>query len=157
MVYRKKEIETNEQVIAQSPSLDVPTTGPLAGLVRTDQEIIIPDGPVIDDYARQLAFMEEIVEVQVHESTDANAEPIVDVYCNGMPQRFIRGERQRVKRKYVEILANARQTSIKTKVHQDSENVYNRIDKHTALRYPFSMQDSNPMGQEWLRKLLATG
>lgn len=152
-----KTIETQEQAIAQSRPLDVPVEGSLDGLVRVDQEIVIADGPQLDEYAAELAFMEELVDVLVHESTDENAEPIVDVYCNGTPQRFIRGVQQKVKRKYVEILANARQTSIKTKTHQDNETVYNRIDKHTALRYPFSMQDSNPRGQAWLKKILATG
>lgn len=152
-----KTTETEEQSIAQSRPLDVPVTGPLSDMVRVDQEIVIADGPSLGDYAKELAFMEEVVDVMVHESTDPNAEPVVDVYCNGMPQRFVRGQMQKVKRKYVEILANARQTSIKTNVRNDGDNVYNRIDKHTALRYPFSMQDSNPRGQAWLKKLLATG
>ena len=147
--------ETEEQVVAQPQSLDIPTTGTLDDLVRVDQEIVIAqEGPAMSDYQKALAFMEEFVDVTVHESTDPNAEPIVDIYCQGIPQRFIRGQTQRVKRKYVEILANARQTSIKTKVHQDNDNVYNRIDKHTALRYPFSMNDSNPLGQAWLKGLL---
>lgn len=152
-----KTTETQEQTIAQSRPLDVPVTGSLDGMVRVDQDIVIADGPSLGDYAAELAFMEEFVEVTVHESTDANAEPIVDVYCNGTPQRFLRGNAQRVKRKYVEVLANARQTSIKTNVRNDGDNIYNRIDKHTALRYPFSMVDSNPRGQAWLKKLLATG
>ena len=152
-----KTTETEEQSIAQSRPLDVPVTGALSDMVRVDQEIVIADGPSLGDYAKELAFMEEIVDVMVHESTDPHAEPVVDVYCNGMPQRFVRGQMQKVKRKYVEILANARQTSIKTNVRNDGDNVYNRIDKHTALRYPFSMQDSNPRGQAWLKKLLATG
>jgi len=157
MVYRRKDIDTNEQAIAQSAPLDVPTTGTLDGLVRVDQEIIQADSTALGDYAKDLAFMEEYVDVVVHESTDANAAQVVDVYCNGVPQWFVRGQTQRVRRKFVEILANARQTSIKTNVHQDTENVYNRISKHTALRYPFSMQDSNPRGQPWLKNLLARG
>lgn len=152
-----KTIETEEQSIAQSRPLDVPVEGSLDGLVRVDQEIVIADSPQLDDYAAQLAFMEEYVDVVVHESTDPNAEPIVDVYCNGTPQRFIRGVNQKVKRKFVEILANARQTSIKTNVRNEGDNVYNRIDKHTALRYPFAMQDPNPKGQAWLKALLQTG
>jgi hypothetical protein len=152
-----KTIETEEQSLAQSRPLDVPVDGSLDGLIRVDQEIVVADSPALDDYAAQLAFMEEYVEITVHESTDANAEPIVDVYCNGMPQRFIRGVQQKVKRKYVEVLANARQTSIKTNVRNDGDNVYNRIDKHTALRYPFSMNDSNPKGRAWLQSVLATG
>ena len=157
MVYRKKEVNTQEQSIAQSAPLDVPTTGSLDGLIRVDQDIIMADSTALGDYAAELAFMEEYVDVMVHESTDENAAPVVDVYVNGTPQWFVRGQSQKVKRKFVEVLANARQTSIKTNVHQDSENVYNRINKHTALRYPFSMQDSNPRGQAWLRNLLAKG
>lgn len=152
----RKMIDTQEQTIAQARPLDIPVEGSLDNLVRVDQEIIKVESGLNKDYADQLAFMEEVVDVVVHESTDQNAEAIVDVYCNGVPQRFIRGVNQKVKRKFVEILANARQTSLKTKVHQDSENVYNRIDKHTALRYPFSMQDPNPKGQVWLKNLLAS-
>lgn len=157
MAYHKKTIETNEQSVAQSAPLDVPTTGALDSLIRVDQEIVKADSTALGDYAAELAFMEEHVDVMVHESTDENAAPVVDVYVNGVPQWFVRGQMQKVKRKFVEVLANARQTSIKTNVHQDSENVYNRINKHTALRYPFSMQDSNPRGQPWLRNLLAAG
>ena len=154
---RSNELDTNEQSLAQPSPLDVPTTGSLDDLIRVDQEIVKADSTALGDYAAELAFMEEYVDVMVHESTDENAAQVVDVYVNGMPQWFVRGQSQRVKRKFVEVLANARQTSIKTNIHQDSENVYNRIGKHTALRYPFSMQDSNPRGQAWLKNLLARG
>ena len=127
-------------------------------MVRTDQEIVIVDDmPTIDDYARELAFMEEVVEVLVHESTEENPDLIVDVYCNGVPQRFIRGIPVKVKRKFVEILSNARTERMKTNVVREGDNVYNRINKHTALRYPFQMTDTNPRGQAWLRGLLAKG
>jgi hypothetical protein len=98
--------------------------------------------------------MEEIVEVMVHEAQGENPDRIVDIYCNGVPQRFIRGEPIKVKRKYVEILANARTQNMKTNVVREGDNVYNRVDKHTSLRYPFQMTDSNPSGNAWLRGLL---
>ena len=155
MVYRKKEIEAAEQTLAQPNALDMPTTGPLSQMVRADQDIVIAqDMPTMDDYAKELAFMEEIVEVMVHESQEENPDLIVDVYCNGVPQRFIRGIPIKVKRKYVEILANARTERMKTNVVREGDNVYNRINKHTALRYPFNMNDENPRGQAWLRGLL---
>ena len=154
----KMKIEAAEQTLAQPKALDMPTTGPLAGMTRTDQEIVIMDEtPTMDDYAKELAFMEEIVEVMVHESQEENPDLIVDLYCNGVPQRFIRGVPIKVKRKYVEILANARTERMKTNVVREGDNVYNRVNKHTALRYPFQMQDPNPRGQAWLKGLLAKG
>jgi hypothetical protein len=91
----------------------------------------------------------------VHESTDQNAQVLVDVYCNGVAQRFIRGQRQVVKRKFVNILADARQTAMKTTTQVNGDDVVNRIDKHTALRFPFSvMRDDNPKGRDWLRQRL---
>jgi hypothetical protein len=79
---------------------------------------------------------------------------VVDVYCNGVPQRFIRGVPVQVKRKFVEVLANARIQNMKTNVVREGDNVYNRVDKHTSLRYPFQMIDSNPRGNAWLRGLM---
>jgi hypothetical protein len=152
-----KAISSSEQSIGQTASLDMPTTGPLAGMVRPDQEIVIADGPMLGDYAAELAFNEEPVKVIVHESTDENAEPLVDVYCNGTPQRFLRGQEQTVKRKFVEILARARQTSIKTTVATNGDETVNRINRHTAVRYPFSvLEDRNPKGGAWLKQVLAS-
>jgi hypothetical protein len=149
-----KAIEAAVQPVGQDRHLDVPVDGSIRDIVRTDQEIEIVPGPALGDYAAELAFNEELVEVMVHESTDKNAEPIVDLYCNGVPQRFVRGRTQTVKRKYVEILARARVTAMTTVVQIEGDNVINRINKHTALRYPFSIQrEDNPKGAAWLRKI----
>lgn len=104
-----------------------------------------------------VAFMEEPVKVMVHESTDENAQPIVDVYCNGTPQRFVRGMEQVVKRKFVQILINARTTSVRTRTGVEGGNVINQLTRHTAVRYPFSViEDRNPRGGAWLRDALAS-
>lgn len=154
-----KTISSEDFKVGQDKVLDMPTSGPLADMVRTDLEIDIVDGPSLGEYAAELAFNEEPVDVVVHESTDKNEQMLVDVYCNGVPQRFIRGETQKVKRKFVEILARARQTSISTTTAaqgQDGE-VVNRINKHTAVRYPFSVvYDPNPKGRDWLKRVLAS-
>lgn len=152
-----KSREVPEQVVGQQSGLDMPMTGPLANMARPDHEIIVADGPSLGDYAEQLAFNEEPVRVVVHESTDPNAEPLVDLYCNGVPQRLFRGQEQVVKRKYVEILALARQTSITTHTATNGDNTVNRINKHSAVRYPFSvLEDRNPKGSAWLKKLMAS-
>jgi hypothetical protein len=136
----------------------MPTTGSVDDIQRTDLNIEIATPDMAGDYAAQLAFMEEKLDVIVHESTDKNADPIVDVYVNGVPQRFIRGQVQTVRRKFVEVLANARETSIQTKnlTGNDGE-VMQRINKHTALRYPFSVSNdpSGPRGAVWLKQVLS--
>lgn len=157
---KKKEISSEDNGVGQLPSLDIPMTGPLADMIRTDQEIITVDGPAIGEYAARLAFNEELVDVVVHESTNPNDQVMFDVYCNGVPQWFKRGEVQTVKRKYVAILAQARQTAIATHVLAQGGyegDAVNRIDKHTAVRYPFSVvRDANPKGSDWLRQVLAS-
>jgi hypothetical protein len=117
------------------------------------------DKPVNKEWAEQMAFNEEIIKIRVHESTDKLAENPVEVFCNGMPQRFIRGQEQAVKRKYVEVLARAKQTTFgnqKITIGQGEETyVY---PSHTALRYPFSVvEDPSPKGRDWLKSVLAEG
>lgn len=148
-------IDTNDSDVGQKSHIDIPATGILDRSALQEDGIEVVPAAGMSDYTKELAFMEEMVEVEVHESTDPNAEPIVDLYCNGTPQRLIRGVPAAVKRKYVQILANARQTSLTTTVKVDGDNVVNRIDKHTAVRYPFRiLRDDNPRGASWLRSLL---
>lgn len=150
-----KNTDTNDLAIGQKTHIDMPGTGIIDRSALHEEGIEVVTDAGIADYAKELAFMEELVEVEVHESTDPNAEPVVDLYCNGIPQRFLRGVPIAVKRKYVQILADARQTSMTTVVKVDGENVINRINKHSALRYPFRVvRDDNPRGRDWLRAAL---
>lgn len=154
----RKEISSEDGPVGQDRSIDIPMTGSIADIVRPEIEIVT--SPIKDDYAAQLAFNEERVEVVVHESTNPNDQELFDVYCNGVPQWFKRGQVQTVRRKYVEILARARQTSIATKTSAQggyNDEAVNRIDKHTAVRYPFTVvHDQNPKGREWLKSVLAS-
>jgi len=114
--------------------------------------------PVKKDHADRLAFNEEKIEVMVHESTDKNAEAVVEVFVNGIPQRFVRGQTQAVKRKFVEALARAKRTAYsQEKVMDNGIESYRNV-PHTALGYPFSVvRDPNPRGADWLKSVLAEG
>lgn len=149
-----KEVNAAEQELNPDESLIIPATGPV---IRDDNSIVAAEGPIGDDYAKELAFLEEKVEVMVHESTDPNAENPVQVACNGINQFFVRGQTQVVKRKFVEILARSKTTSIATRDARDlSGDLTTRIEKATALRYPFSViRDENPKGAVWLKSVLA--
>lgn len=150
----RKELSTTDMQVGQESEIVLPT----GNLIRPDEpEIMIPDGPTIDEYAKQLAFNEELVTVMVHETAEENAAPLVDVYVNGVAQFFPRGEPVTCKRKYVEGLVRAKPTAISTDVRErNSENPQNVINRRSALRYPFSViEDKNPNGAAWLRKVLA--
>lgn len=152
--YNRKEISTTDMQVGQESTIVLPT----GNVIRPDEpEIMIPDGPTLDSYAKELAFMEEPVTVMVHETASDNEAPLVDVYVNGISQFFPRGEPVTCKRKFVEGLVRAKPTAITTDVRErNSENPQNVINRRSALRYPFSVvEDRNPNGGAWLRKVLA--
>ena len=154
MTRYRKEISTTDMQVGQESQLLMPT----GELIRPEEpEIQVPDGPSISEYAKALAFMEEPVTVMVHETSNDNEAPLVDVYVNGVAQFFPRGEAVTCKRKYVEGLVRAKPTAISTDVRErNSENPQNVINRRSALRYPFSVvEDKNPNGSAWLRKVLA--
>lgn len=110
----------------------------------------------LSEYAQELAFNEEYVEVMLHESTDENAENPVFTACNGTPQYFFRGIPQRVKRKYVGILASVKEHNISTPEYTGRDGARAiGIKRVSSLKYPFSViSDKNPRGAAWLRSLL---
>lgn len=159
---RRKRMSTDAMDLDGAEStqnVSIPSSGDLnrKELLGTITEVEPVSAYGSGDKVAKLAFMEEHVDVIVHESADPNAEPIVETWCNGIAQRFVRGQVQTVRRKYVEILARAKNTGITTKADVDrSGNANTTISKHTALKYPFSvMRDDNPKGAVWLKQVMA--
>lgn len=107
-------------------------------------------------HAQELIFNEEFVEVMLHESTDENAENPVFTSCNGVPQYFFRGQPQRVRRKYVAILASCKEHSVSTPEYTAGDGSRAMgIKRTSSLKYPFSIiSDPNPRGAAWLKSLL---
>jgi hypothetical protein len=150
MSNKQNGVEAADVSIKQQPDAIMKSTGDVE---RVDS-IIEVNNEIDMNYAAELAFMEEEVEVRVEESTDPNAEPVVSVFNNGIAQYFVRGQTQRVKRKFVEVLARAKQTSVSTVEDRNTGNV--AIKRNTSIRYPFSMtRDDNPKGYAWLRGILS--
>jgi hypothetical protein len=118
---------------------------------------IEPVDKIIKSHADELKFMEELVEVRVHSSTDRNAEPIVGpIGVNGRNQYFPRNVVVRCKRKFVERLARTRTTGFSQEIYKDA-NGDTAIRNHpvTSLRYPFSIErDDNPNGRDWINRVL---
>ena len=125
---------------------------------------IIDDEPVIETVAESRdfsklaadeAFMNELVTVMVHATTDENQPNHVVVNCNGMNQPLIRGVPTTVKRKYVEILARMKETKY-TQVTRNASapEQIDMIARH-GLSFPFDLvEDKNPRGRAWLQNVL---
>ena len=150
----RKPVDATNYQIGQ----DHPRDMPMSGEAHLDDPVIeTVSGPGWREKAEALQFMEEMVDVIVHDSTDQNAEPVVETWCNGRSQFFLRNEVQTVRRKFVERLARAKITTYKQEYYKDAngDNAIRNIPR-TALRYPFSVQhDPNPNGRAWLQKVLA--
>ena len=126
---------------------------------------IIDDEPVIETVAESRdfsklaadeAFMNELVTVMVHSTTDENQPNHVVVNCNGMNQPLIRGVPTTVKRKYVEILARMKETKY-TQVTRNASapDQIDMVARH-GLSYPFDLvEDKIPRGRAWLQNVLA--
>ena len=110
----------------------------------------------LDPYIEELAFNEELIDVMLHESTDPVAENPVFTACNGVTQYFYRGQVQTVKRKFVAILAAAKEHAISTPEYtqQDGGRAMS-IRRTSSLKYPFSViSDPNRRGPAWLKGLI---
>jgi len=104
----------------------------------------------------ELAFMDEKVLVFIFDSNEKNAEKVINVFNDGTPQRFVRGEWTIAKRKYVEVLARSKPFSVATPEIDDGDGGRTTSIRTTAgLLYPFDMRDKNPAGKAWLQRVLA--
>lgn len=99
-------------------------------------------------------FMNEIVIVKLHKTTDKNAASHVILSCNGMTQPVFRGVPTPLRRKYVEILARMVESTYEQQTDDRDRERYTMIET-AALAYPFEViRDDNPLGREWLDHIL---
>lgn len=126
---------------------------------------VIDDAPIIETVAEsrdfsQLAadeaFMNELVTVLVHSTTDENQPAQIIVNCNGVNQPIVRGLPMQIRRKYVEILARMKETKYSQVTRNPAApDQIDMIARH-GLAYPFDLiEDKNPRGRAWLNNVLA--
>jgi hypothetical protein len=151
----RKIIDAPAEKVGQDGVFSVPSEGP-ARIVAPSIEV--PEKPVDEEKLAMLKFMEDVLEIQIHSSTDKTADQVFEVFINNEREVFRRGEAKKVKRKFVEKLALTKVTNYENKEvrSEEGEKAY-VYPSHTALRYPFSVLfDPHPRGGDWLRWALAT-
>lgn len=150
-----KPVEAGAQSVGQKIIKTIPADGPAR--IESESEIEVIERPVRNPKLELLKFMEEPVTVVVHKTADKVADPVVEVWNGGVRQMFIRGHKQVVKRKFVEVLARARDLKYEQEVHVDKStgDAVNRMIPVEGLKYPFDIvEDKNPEGRAWIQSLL---
>lgn len=143
---------------------DVVTTSEPLSLSNVVSKIAMPEtedvvlaGDIDKQYAAQLAFNEEMVEITIAE--DASEFPVDPVgMSNNGKQIFVkRGEPTKIRRKFVESLCNPLVRVATKKVKNNLDEDATVLQQTRSLQYPFSLNDANPLGKVWLRQLLSRG
>lgn len=126
---------------------------------------VVDDAPIVETVSENVdfrtlasneAFMNEIVTVLVHSSTNENEPPHIIVNCNGTNQPIVRGQPTRVRRKYIEILARMKETRYSQVTPNPAAPDVTQMNARHGLVYPFELvEDTNPRGRAWLSNVLA--
>ena len=145
-----------QSMVGKGAVKSIPATGKAE--VISESELVITTN-LEKSYAEQLAFLEEPVEVMVAEPQDEKESNLVQLFVQGRSQMIIPGQPIVIKRKYLEVLARAKQIRYKpvVKINDLTGAPINMMIPRLVLRYNFSViQDKNPKGAEWLRRILAS-
>ena len=171
----RKEIHTGDMHIEQRDTINLDEVE--STLIRDGDSIVLAEAQTkaeAADYQAQLAFNEEPIEVRIERSSEKNAPRWVPCCVNGRGAEVFDtvGKRWQIlgalplgvpcitRRKYIEVLAMAKQDSVDTRPPTTTEilngtNEVNEVEITTTAKYPFSViRDNNPAGGEWLNKLM---
>lgn len=153
IVAPRKHLESEEQQMPRGRARRLPSTGK-ARLEAQHFEVV--DRAPSKEKLEALRFNEDVLTIRVHETTDKNAHPLPEVWNDGIVQRFRRGVEQKVKRKFVEILARQKVTTY-TQEKTQTDGVDDIINvPHTAVLYPFAVlhDPAGAKGAAWLKGIL---
>lgn len=150
----RREISTADMEVGQKPNIVLPNEGPI---VREPESIIAAEGPVVDDYADELAFMEQPVTIRLHRSSEKFAPTLIDFYVNGQCEWIPVEVNYKTKRKFVEVIARCKPDDVSTVTGSlDEESPRNEIQRYTRAKYPFTVIEdpSGSRGFDWLAKIM---
>lgn len=164
---RLSELDSRSIETEQKDPLKMP---PLGESVQHPSTIVTPlDKPLNSEFLAEIAFAEEPIKILIHRSVEKFASSTTDyIAINGTPAEMLfkngwvpmgylpRGVSFITKRKYVEVLARAKQDTVNTQViERDNEDPQNFVERVTTSVMSFTvLEDKNPKGTEWLTRLV---
>jgi hypothetical protein len=172
-IVRKKKLKRLSEL--DSRSVDIPqkeriVLPPITESVEREETIVLPEAPLVTADIDKLAFAEEPITILIHRSGERFAPRCTDyIGVNGKGAEMLfkngwvsigylpRGQAIVTKRKYVEVLARAKQDNVNANYTRtnESEEPVNFVDRSTVSLCAFSViKDENPLGAEWLSQIL---
>ena len=159
---RRNAVDTNDLDGPVAQDVVMPRSGAFTMDDVPEIEVATDSMPAIDEWAAAMRFMEEPVQIRLHDTSDPNAEPRVPVWVNGeiahpkYGNHLPRGEDIIIKRKFAEQLARAKPINVKTvkTVDQDGNDT-SRIVRSIGSQYPFELTNPKPRDLEWLKRIRA--
>ena len=139
--------------IGQAPDRVLKSTGDASKSLSRPQIEKIVDSPMDDDWLSNMAFMNEMIDIQVPETDDPQAEQIFEININGRPFVFGRGEVKTVPRYVADHMLRMKRTGYQQKETHNAEGIKDIVhNARTSLKYPLMIaRDNNPMGRDWFK------
>lgn len=133
----------------KDPVLTIKTEQPEEDSFESPIQIVENDS--IDQYARDLAFMAEPVEVMVLPSQNKDdTTRLVTISVNGTTYYMVRGEWRVVPRFVLEVLVRAKRESWNFGYRKAADgSTFETSNAYNILRFPHHYRDKNPRGQAW--------
>lgn len=105
------------------------------------------------------AFMQQPVEIHMHDAPDENEPQVVEVTVNGVYKAIVRGNSNTIPRSHVEALCNAKQQRVQQKKIVSADGSMGFQEQVvTRLAYPFSVihDPAGRKGADWLKSKLTS-
>lgn len=154
MAYKQKDVSAADLLGPEPDAAEIPVTGD----ARVEQSDIEAGKDLDMAYAEELGFLEEKVTIIVLPSDKDDDPRLIPIGVNGKTQHIIVGRPQKVRRKYVNVLAQAKRRRYKQQVGRDASTglEYNRMQPRTVPRYNFSVihDPSGEKGALWLQDVM---
>ena len=100
-------------------------------------------------------FMNEVMTIVAHEDNQEGALDVLSPLVNGVNQPILRGVHQKVRRKYVEVLARARSTKYNQRQTDAGDPASLLMVPNSKMTCPFTViHDPNPNGRAWLEAIM---
>lgn len=127
-------------------------------LTLVAQPIVAVGDREFKDVVEAEAFMQELIVIRVHPTSDINAPPLVPAGCNGEVVWLPRGQPVNIPRKFIESLARY-ETNYATQRAQDPNADDGMVQRTRANQpYPFTViHDPHPKGRAWLDRTMRGG
>jgi len=151
---RRAAIRTEDVGAGDSKDIDISSHVAEEDIDRPDLAAVSDadmDEPHVQEYLKDLRFMEDILTIVIGDTTDPNAENPVPCGVNGERKLLYRGQEYKIARKFVDSLIK-REDAIKTQQYLDPDGcVQTKVITTPRLKYPISVlhDPAGETGRRW--------